>query len=339
MAQPSGSHSRYDLNNSGENVVDDVHDIITNIAPTEVPFHALSGEDDATSDLHEWLRDTLGTAVSTNQHIDGDDFDGDTRAAPARLGNYQEISRYDIVVTRRANKVKKYGRKDELGYEIAKAGKELRRDCETSALANKSADSGNDTTASVTAGAPAWLATNSSRGATGTDPTLSNTTYGYPDAPAGDGTVRALSEATLQSIIRDAWIGGGEPGHVFMGPTVKQRFSNYLFSGSARIATPYQDHGANKRDGITAVAAADVYVTDYGVMELIPDRFQRERDVFVFDLEYWGISYLDGYKTYEIAKSGDSEKRMLLVDWGVVCNEEAASGIVADVDETTAVVA
>lgn len=33
MAQPTNVVSRYDLSTLGENVVDDVHDIITNIAP------------------------------------------------------------------------------------------------------------------------------------------------------------------------------------------------------------------------------------------------------------------------------------------------------------------
>lgn len=338
MAQPTGAHSRFDLSTSGENVVDDVHDIITNIAPTETPFHMRMKKENASSDLHEWLSDTL-RAAAQNIHIDGDDFAGDARTAPVRLSNYQQISREDIVVTRRANKVKKYGRKDELGYEIAKSGKLLKRDCESDALRNNAAVQGNDTTASETAGAPAWFRTNTSRGVGGADPTLSSTTYGYPNAGATDGTDRALSEATLQGVIRDAWTAGGNPSIIMCGPTVKQRMSNYLFGSDARIATPYQDHGKNPGSGITAIGAADVYITDYGKMEIIPNRFQREDDVFIFDPEHWAVSYLDGYQTHKIAKSGDSEKRMLVVDWGVVCREEAGSGIVADIDETTAMVA
>lgn len=339
MAQPTNSHSRYDLSTSGENVVDDVHDIIINISPTETPFHTMCRKETATSDQHEFLSDSLAAAVSNNQHIDGDDFSGDAQAAPVRLSNYCEIGRKDIVVTRRADKVKKYGRKNELAYLLAKAGKELKRDCEKSALANKAAVQGNDSTASVTAGAPAWFRTNTDRGTSGADPTLSSVTYGYPNAAATDGTDRALSEATLQAQIRAAWEAGGEPSKVMVGPQVKQRISNYLFTSSARVATPYQDHGANKKSGITAVGAADIYVTDFGVVEIIPNRFQREDDVFIFDPAHWAIAYLDGFKTYEIAKSGDSEKRMMVVDWGVVCRAENASAIVADVDETTAMVA
>lgn len=339
MAQPTNVQSRYDLAALGENVVDDVHDVITNIAPTETPFHMRAKREDASSDLHEFLSDTLRAAVSSNQHIDGDDFSADDRNAPARLGNYCEIAREDVAVTRRANKVKKYGRKDELGYEIAKAGRELKRDCETSALANKAAVAGNDSTASVAAGLPAWMRTNTDRGGSGADPTLSSTTYGYPNAAATDGTDRALSEATLQSVIRQAWEAGGNPDTIMVGPQVKTRMSNYLFGSSARVATPYQDHGRDPKSAVTMVAAADIYITDFGRMEVVPNRFQREDDVFILDFEHLAIAYLDGFKTYEIAKSGDSEKRMLLADWTVVCRSEAAQGIVADIDETTAMVA
>lgn len=338
MAQATGTHSRYDLQTSGENAVQDVHDIIINIAPTETPFHTRFKKDKATNTYHEWLKDTLATAVNNNARIDGDEFSGATRVAPARLGNHCQISRKDIIVSRRADKVKKFGRTDELGYEIAKAGKELKRDCEMSALANQAAVVGDDSNASRTAGLPAWIRTNDSRGAGGADPTLSSSTYGYPNAAATDGTDRALSEITLLNTIRSAWTAGGNPSIIMVGPELKQRMSNYLFN-STRIATPYQDHGADRKKGASLMGAVDYYVTDFGTMEIIPNRFQREDDVFIIDPEHVGIAYLDGYHTEELAKTGDANKRMLITDWAVFVRAEDSCGIVADIDESAAMVA
>jgi len=350
MSQPDNALSRYGLGSPGtnDNVREDLTDIIYNISPTERPFHQNAGRADAKSDLHEWLIDALAAAVDDNAHIDGDDFqaEGDTTpAAPSggvdqgvqinggdRLGNYQQISRKDIVVTRRANIVRKAGRRSELNYQVAKAGRELQRDCEFAATANQLAVQGSNTTAPRTAGLGAWLASNTNRGALGADPTLSGTTYGTPNAAATDGTLRALSEATLLSLIGDMYVAGGDPDMIMLHPLIKQRFSQYMFSSGARIATQYQDQGSKPKGGLTVVGSVDVYVSDFGVLDVVPNRFQRSRDVFVLESEMWAISYLDGYHIERMGKTGDSEKRVLLVDWGVKSNNEEASGIVADID-------
>ena len=67
--------------------------------------------------------------------------------------------------------------KSALAYQVAKAGKELKRDVEARLLANQIAVQGNSTLASETAGIEAWIKTNQSAGGLGAAPTLSNTTY------------------------------------------------------------------------------------------------------------------------------------------------------------------
>jgi len=75
------------------------------------------------------------------------------------------------------------------------------------------------------------------------------------------------------------------------------------------------------------------------VLDIVPNRFQRERDMWILDTEYWQIGYLDGYKTETIAKIGDAERRHMLVDWMVCSKNEGASATLADIDSTTAMVA
>lgn len=339
MAQSTGTFDRYDLSTNGDTAREDLSDVIYNISPTETPFQANAGRATASNTLHEWQTDALATAITSNAHVDGDEFSGDTLNDPERIGNYCQIARKDIVVTRRADRVNKAGMKSALAYQIAKAGKELKRDVEAQLMGVDVASPGDSSTAPTSAGLVSWLKTNTDRGQSGTDPALSSTTYGYPDTAAGNGTDRALSEATLLGIIEDCYTQGGNPDTIMVSPTVKQRISNYMYGSSARIATPYQDHGKTPGDGARVVGAVDYYVSDFGVLHIVPNRFQRDDDVFVLDMEYFSVAYLDGYKTEKVAKVGDAERRMLLVDYTLCSKNEAASGIFADCDESLAMTA
>ena len=347
MALPDQILTRQGLNTNGDNVRESFMDVIYNISPTERPYHQNVGRDVASSTFHEWSRDSLAPPRADNAHVDGDDFsaegstgqvgsgfDGVAISGGNRLGNECVISRKDIVISRRSDIVNKAGRKSELNYQLAKAGQELQRDCEAAALNNQAAVTGSNTVAGRTAGVPAWLRTNTNRGALGADPTLSGGASGSPNTAATDGTDRALSESALLGVIGEIYVGGGDPDMIMMHPFIKQRFSAYMFSSDSRIAEQRQDAGAKPSKGLTVVGAVDVYVSDFGVLDVVPNRFQRIDDVFVLESDMWGIAYLDGYHIERMGKTGDSEKRVLITDWCVVSRNEEASGIVADISNS-----
>ena len=338
MAQVTGTHSRYDLQTKGENVREEIANLIDMISPTETPTQSMIGRETSSNTVKSWLTDSLATASVSNAHIDGDAFDGDALVAPARLENHHQILRKDLVVTRRAQKVNQAGTKSELSRQLVKGGLELRRDLEATIMNNQAAVVGSDSVAPKFAGMPAWLTTNTNRGTSGTDGTLSSTTYGYVDGAAGDGTVRALTEDALLGVVKDCTVAGGNPTCISTGPTMKQKLSQYLFGANARIATPYQDHGKGKQ-AAGVVGAVDYYTSDFGTLEIMYNLFQRERDVFVIDKSKWSLSHLDKYKTIDMAKTSDADQKMLLTDVTLCSKNEAASGIVADIDETLAVTA
>jgi Family of unknown function (DUF5309) len=357
MAVPAQAMTRTGIGNKAR---EDLADIIYDISPTETPFTMVIGRTDATNDAHEWTTDALAAAVSNNAHVDGDDFsaEGDTAqagdgfdgvaiVAGSRIGNYCQISRKDIVVTRRANRVRKAGRRDEMGYQIAKAGRELKRDLEASLMSNNAAVQGTVSVAGFSAGYMAWMRNNSSRynivsGTDGADPAA--LVNGFPTGAAATdaGKVRAMSETDILDVIGDCFIEGGDIDYMLMHPTLKQKWSQYMFSPSAtnagRIATQFQDQGKSPSTGATALGAVDVYVSDFGVIDVVPNRFMRTRDIAIFESAMWAISYLDPYQQFNIAKSGDSEKRVLLVDWCLEARNPDSSGVVADIDNTAAMV-
>lgn len=353
MAVPAQALDRTGIGNKAR---EDLADIIYNISPTECPFTMLVGRTSADQDAHEWVTDSLAAARSDNRHVDGDDFsaEGDTGqvgtgfdgvaiTAGSRIGNHCQISRKDIVVTRRANRVRKAGRRDELGYQIAKAGRELKRDVEAACMANNNAVQGTTSVAGQAGSYLAWMRNNSSRynilsGTDGADPAALVSGFPTGTAATDAGKVRAASEQDILDVIGECYIEGGEIDTMLMHPTLKQKWSQYMFNpsstNSGRIATPFQDHGKSPKAGATALGAVDVYVSDFGVIDVIPDRFMRTRDILVFEAAMWALAYLDPYQQFDIAKSGDSEKRVLLVDWTLEARNPDSSGIIADVDNT-----
>jgi len=140
---------------------EDLSDIIYNISPTETPFMANAGRGKASNTLFEWQTDSLANTNTSNAQLEGDDVSSFDAVSPTvRLGNYTQISRKTVVIAGTEEVVNKAGRKSELAYQLAKKGKELKRDMEAICLANQGAAAGNDTTARVTGSILAFIKTN-----------------------------------------------------------------------------------------------------------------------------------------------------------------------------------
>ena len=54
---------------------------------------------------------------------------------------------------------------------------------------------------------------------------------------------------------------------------------------------------------------------------------------FVLDPEYAAVAFLRPFQTNELAKTGDSEKTQLLVEYTLEVKNEAAHAIIADLAE------
>lgn len=301
---------------------EDLSNIIYNISPTSTPFINNIGKGTAKQTLFEWQTDALATAAANAQLV-GDDVTAtaDTQVATVRLGNRTQISRKLVLVSDTLESVDKAGRKSDMALLMSKAGLELKRDMEFILLSNTGAVTGNSTTAPKTASLLAFLKTNVDFDTTsGVNPTY---TSGVPGAARTDGTVRAFTETILKSVLQKVWTSGGDPKMVMVGPVNKQKVS--AFSG---IATRFRDVAPGKQAQI--VGAADIYIGDFGQVDIVANRFQRERDAFVLDPEYVSLDYLRPMQQKELAKTGDAEKRMLIAEYGLRVMNEAAMGLAAD---------
>jgi hypothetical protein len=80
------------------------------------------------------------------------------------------------------------------------------------------------------------------------------------------------------------------------------------------------------------VATIDVYVSDFGEVRVVADRILRSsgRTALVVDTEMWEVAYLRPFGVQDLAKTGDAEKKQLLVEYTLVAKNEAANGKIAD---------
>lgn len=296
---------------------EDLTNKIINIAPVEVPFSTMIDSTKATATLHEWQTQNLATAA-TNAQIEGDDVSFASPTPTVRLQNRTQIMRKEVVVSMTQEKVDSAGRNGELVYQMALKRAELKRDKEFTLLSNQAPVTGNSSTARQLRPVCGWLSTNTSFGAGGA--------AGSTVAARTDGTPRALTEAMLVAAMQGAWLQGGAPGYVFTGP--KQRGVISTFNGGATKFYSVEDKKLS--------ATIQVYEGDFGTVKMVASRFMRgaqsvaDREIFVLDTNYWAWAELRPVQAVDLAKTGDSEKGMLITEGTLEALQEAASGAVFD---------
>lgn len=324
MAANANTNKTYDVSTIRE----DLQDAYISISSTETPFQAAIGRKTVSNTYFEWPVVELA-APAANRVIEGEAAPGnDAPINAVRLGNYTQISDKVVEVSDTNEAVNGAADVQTIAKQVALQLKSLKRDIEVMLLSNVAASAGDATTARATAGLPAFLTSNVDRGSGGANGTLSGTTSGYPNAAATDGTARALTETMLKNVIAACWNNGAEPSIVLCGSAVKQKISS-TFTGSA---TRYRDISDKK-----VVASIDVYVSDFGDLQIVPSRFLETRtvagrDVFVLDPSYARVAFLQNVKQKPLARTGHAERRLISAEYGLQVDTQKAHGIIADIN-------
>jgi len=300
---------------------EDLSNVIYNISPTDTPFMNSVGKTSATAVNHEWQTDSLA-AVASNALVEGAAGSDITVSPTTRLGNLTQISGKTVKISGTLDTVNKAGRKSEKAYQLAKVSSEIKRDMEAALLGNTVKSNGNSSTARVLGGLQTWLNSNYSGGTDGTAGSLGTTAR-------VTGTDRAFTSTILNTVIQSTYTAGGAPTLLLVTPAQKVVAST--FTG---IATRFRDVPAAQQAQI--VAAADVYVGDFGVLQIVPDRFIPNTDAddvaFLLDPEMAAVAYLRPFQTLELARTGDAETTQLLVEYTLEVKNQAAHGIIADLN-------
>ena len=315
MAQPTNLYDTFDTTGIRE----DLTDVIYNISPEDTPILSAIPRSAAKSTKHEWQLDSLATPA-TNAVIEGDDATIDAMTATTRAFNYCQISDKVIAVSGTQGAVDAAGRADEMAYQIAKKSKELKKDMEFDIIEPNVQAAGSATAARELGSIPTWIKTNGDAGTSGTLSTGSGT-----DLP-GSGTDRALTEAILKTVIKEVYVSGGEMDMLVCPPSVKQVISG-LNANTTRFGPA---------ESKTEFAAIDVYSSDFGDVKVVPNRVMATtdaKDVFLIQRDMMATAYLRDFQIQDLAKTGDSEKKQLLVEYTLEMRNEAAHGIILDIEQ------
>ena len=312
MTQPTNTFDSFDAIGNRE----DLSDLIHMISPTDTPFLSAIGKTPATSTKHEWQTDTLASPSATNAAVEGDDQDSIASTPTARIFNRTQILTKSPAISGTQRAMDSAGRADEMDYQIMKAGAELKTDLESSLFANNAQVTGNSTTAREMGGIEAYIATNDNfGGGSGASPAGGDGT-----AARTDGTQRAFAEADLKTVLADAADAGGKPTTIYLGSFNKQAMS--AFSGGATRTIE-----ATQKQLVNAV---DMYMSDFGALNVVYSRHVRTRSALVLDTSMFKLATLRDFQTHDLAKTGDTDRKQLLIEATLEVQNEAGSAGVFD---------
>jgi hypothetical protein len=324
MTVITDTYLTYDAKGLRESLSDNIY----RISPEETPFQSMIGKGSSEAVYDEWQTDALAAADDTNAVVEGDEAAFVAATPTVRLGNYHQISRKTALISGTLERVSKAGRKSEMALQLAKKSAELKRDMEKILTGPQAAVAGGTAVARKTAGFEAFLRTNvtrSSGGTPGADPTLSGTTAGYPNAAPTDGSVpRVFTDTLLKEVSALCYASGGKPSVLMVGTFNRGKVSTF-----AGIASNQWQVGTGAKP-VTVVASVGIWVGDFHTLQVVPNLFSRDRTALLIQPDQVSVSFLRPFFTKDIAATGDAEKKLLLVEYELKVNTEAAHGAVAD---------
>ncbi len=298
---------------------EDLSDVITRIDPDETPIFSALRKETGNGVFVEWQVQELAAAVATNHQNEGADASYATPTATTRLGNYMQISQKDAQVSGTLDAVDKAGRDAEVAYQKVLKGLELRRDIEKY-LNSDTARSASDPRKAGTLSS--WI-TNVS---IASDETAFNAGVGTgTHVPAMDGTNRTMTLAMIDAAMQAAYTDGGQPNMLVVSPAKKASFSD-LNSGS--VATNQINYTAPREAAI--VGSVSLYLSDYGQLDVVIDRFASDDRVYLLDSDYASICTLPNrnFTVDDLAKTGDSEKFQIITEFTLKVSAPKAHGAV-----------
>jgi|GEM_PF-841513 len=333
---------------------EDVSDIIYNISPTDTPFMSSCKRGSTKNTLFQWNLDKLADAKVQDGVLEGERADGAATLATDSVlqvpqeKNYTQIFRKLVEASGTIEAVDLYGRKSEMAYQMAKKSQEIKRDIETTLLGLSNAPVGiRLLTTDMGAGADA------NDGATGiarvtrnfanivdthqlidsTSPATIDATSTVVSGGAVPGTPDLMSPAVIDKVMRKMWEIGADFDFAIPSPKTMEAIADFAISAGPGLSGRFRDSGQAKK----VVNVVDVYVSPYGEISMVLDRFMPPADpvdttsvgnvMYFIDPKQLELKYLRSFSTINLAKMGDSEKKMIIAEFGLVVKAPQGCGI------------
>jgi hypothetical protein len=297
---------------------EDLSNAIYNIDPFDTPVMSAIRRRNVKNRLFDWQTEFLPLVNPTNALEEGFLLTNKPAQPTIRKNNVTQISERDATVTGSQEESDAAGKGSEMAHQMAMASKVLKSDIETMACSRQQRVDGSDAgVARVTEGIAHWLGRATDRTgavagavAPGTVTTGLPTTGGSAPGDAAfpaPGTPIALTEQMLGDAMQKAYTNGASPTLWVVPPGPKRTVSTFTGRSTTQVLVGKTE----------VVSTVDVLATDFGRVKCIPSRWIPPDVGLLIDPDYAAIAFFRSFRQYLMARVGDAESRMIVVEWGV----------------------
>lgn len=307
---------------------EELSDVVSRITPEDTPIYSIIEKGKCVSVHPEWETDDLA-APASNIVPEGEEYNFDAITPPVRMGDYTQIMRKDWIISKTQEVVSEAGNVQKRKYQKLKKGVEIRKDVEFALVTNQASVGGSTR---QLGSLPSWIVTNVSRGSGGSNGGFNSGT-GLTVAPT-NGTQRAFTKVLLDTVMQQGYTSGANYRHLFVSPYVKSVFVTFM--SDTNVAT-FRYAVSKSGSKNTIVANADYYEGPFGTIMVHPDRVMAStaneaRNALFIDptmVEFLWLRKIQEDK--DIAKTGDSDKGVIIGEGTLKVKNEKGLGVIADV--------
>ena len=309
---------------------EDLSNAIYNIDPFDTPVMSATRRRNVKNRIFDWQTEFLPTVNPNNAQFEGfqlgNPVGGASPSTPTtRQNNVTQISMRDATVSGSQEEMDAAGKANEMAHQMAMISKVLKSDLEVIGCSRNPRVTGDDTTptARQTEGIAHWIARAGLKATPGTPggavapgsvvtglPTLSTD----PFAPVAAGSQISLTEQMLGDAMQLAYTSGASPSLFVLPPGPRRTASTFVGRSTTQVLVGKTE----------VVSTVDIIATDFGRIKVIPSRWLAADVGLLIDPDYIAYAFFRSFRQYLMARVGDAETRMLVVEWGIEMRNQLA---------------
>jgi Family of unknown function (DUF5309) len=291
---------------------EDLSNAIYNIDPFDTPLMSAARRRNVKNRFFDWQTEFLPTVNSGNAQIEGFILANNLSQPTVRQQNVTQISERDATVSASQEESDAAGKGSEMSHQMAMAAKVLKSDIETIMCSRQARNDGSDTTARNTESFPHRLARATDKsaaiagavvGVTTSLPVLSTDAWA---AIAGGSQVQ-ITETMLGDAMQKAYTNGASPSILIVPPGPRRTVSTFVGRSTTQVLVGKTE----------VVSTVDVIATDFGRVKVMASRWVPTDIALLVDPDYIAVAFFRAFRQYLMARIGDAETRMIVVEWGV----------------------
>jgi hypothetical protein len=312
MAKVTNAFTMYAAQGNRE----DLSNAIYNIDPFDTPIMSAIRRRNVKNRLFDWQTENLPNVNPSNAQVEGFLLANSPATPTVRQRNTTQISERDATVSGSQEEADAAGKGSEMAHQMAMASKVLKSDMETIMCSRQVRNDGDDAgpVARTTESIPHWLARARSKAlpatvgsgciAPGTAvtglPVLPTDAYSVP-------TAVSITEAMVGDAMQLAYTNGATPTLFVVPPGPKRTISTFVGRSTTQVLVGKTE----------VVSTVDVIATDFGRIKVIPSRWLPADIGLLIDPDYLAVAFFRSFRQYLMARTGDAESRMIVVEWGL----------------------